>query len=104
MNSPASEKVLTTLTELLAQREYYSAHQKARTAATRLLTTRSGPTSTTFDDKAQDAAYLLWEGARRLMEQGQVGSGIDLAGYLVEVWSSRNVTCGDDERGTLCVC
>lgn len=98
MNSPGNERMLTTITDLLKQQEFYSAHQKARTAATRLLTTRSGPASTTFDAKAQDAAYLLWEGSHRLLEQGQVGSGVDLAKYLVDIWSSRGVACGDEER------
>ena len=98
MNSAANQRLLDTITELLNAQEFYSAHQKARTSATRLLTSRSGPAITSFDAKAQDAAHLLWEGARRLLEQGQIGSGVDLGKYLVEIWSSRGVTCGDDER------
>lgn len=93
--SPALAAVLT----LLDAEDFYSAHQKARTTATRLLSSRTGPASTTFDKKATEAANLLWEAGKRLLEKGQVGSGVDLATYLVEVWKARGVECGDEQRG-----
>lgn len=91
-----------TILDLITSSEYYSAHQKARTTATRLLSPRNGPAPTDFDKKAQDAASLLWETSRRLLEKGQVGSGADLAGMLVETWKSRGVECGEEQRGELC--
>ena len=94
-HSPALAAVLS----LLDAEDYYSAHQKARTTATRLLSSRTGPTTTTFDKKATEAANLLWEAGRRLLEKGQVGSGVDLATYLVEVWKARGVECGEEQRG-----
>lgn len=98
MNSSTNERALLAITELISAGEYYSAHQKARTTATRLLTTRSGPAITTFDEKAQDAAHLMWCSGRLLLESNQIGSGVDLAKYLIEIWSSRNVHCGEEER------
>ncbi|KAM0755335.1 cytoplasmic protein [Meredithblackwellia eburnea MCA 4105] len=98
-----TSSALSQIDALLLSSDYYSAHQKARTTAARLLAApRRGPASTapqTFDKKAQEAAELLWESARRLLEKGQVGSGADLAGLLVGVWESREVECGDKERG-----
>lgn len=96
--SPAAQRSMDTIQGLLDLSDFYGAHQKLRTAATRLLSSRTGPVSTAFDGKAQDAALLLGEGARLLLEKGQVGSGTDLAVYLIEVWSARGVACGDEQR------
>ncbi|KAK4051769.1 hypothetical protein OIO90_004593 [Microbotryomycetes sp. JL221] len=90
----------------LSARNYYDASQKIKGVATRLLAPpRRGPQPQPnadgfleFDKKAQDAAELLWTGARRLLEQGQVGSGVDLADMLIECWKSRGVKCTQDER------
>lgn len=96
---------LDQVVSLLAAGDFYSAHQKARTTAARLLAgprrATAAPTTATatFDKKAQDAAELLWETARRLLEEGQVGSGADLAIMLVGVWDARGVACGDQQRG-----
>lgn len=98
---------LTQLHESIAAGDHYSAHQKARTTATRLLAPpRRGPAPTPdangflpFDTKAQEAATLLYEGAVALLEKGQTGSGVDLAGYLCDVWKARGVACGAEERG-----
>lgn len=101
--SAAAQRNLDTVLELLAAGDAYGAQQKIRTSAARLLSTRNGPAVTTYDAKAQDAAGLLFEGARKLLENGQVGSGVDLALYLVEVWAARSVECGAEQRGQLCV-
>ncbi|GAA6030276.1 hypothetical protein JCM8097_009023 [Rhodosporidiobolus ruineniae] len=91
----------------LAQGDFYSAHQKARTTATRLLAPprRNPPPAGTqlpYDAKAQEAASVLWDAARKLLEQGQQGSGVDLAVMLVEdVWTARAVGCGKEERGKI---
>lgn len=88
------------LSSILAQvssGDFYSAHQKARTTSARLLSKSSSPTA--LDAKAVEAATLLWEVSKALLEKGQVGSGVDLAGLLVGVWKARGVECGERERG-----
>ncbi|GJN92702.1 hypothetical protein Rhopal_005737-T1 [Rhodotorula paludigena] len=98
--SAALQQVL----EHLDSGDFYSAHQKARTTATRLLAPprRNPPPAGSvlpYDKKAQEAAELLWDAARRLLEKGQVGSGVDLGVMLVDdVWAAREVGCGKDER------
>ncbi|GAA5856034.1 hypothetical protein JCM8547_002949 [Rhodosporidiobolus lusitaniae] len=93
--------------EHLDQGDFYSAHQKARTTATRLLAPprRNPPPAGAqlpYDKKAQEAAELLWDSARKLLEQGQQGSGVDLAVMLVEdVWTARGNGCGKDERAKI---
>jgi len=102
---------LQQLQESIAAGDHYSAHQKARTTATRLLAPpRRGPAPSPdsngflpFDAKAQEAATLLYEGAVALLEKGQTGSGVDLGGYLCDVWKARGVACGNEERGEFMV-
>ncbi|BGP17964.1 hypothetical protein JCM10213_003970 [Rhodosporidiobolus nylandii] len=95
------------ISDFLAAGDYYSAHQKARTTATRLLAPprRNAPppgSQLPYDKKAQEAAELLWDSARKLLEQGQQGSGVDLGVMLVEdVWTARNVGCGKEERAKI---
>lgn len=99
-----SSNALQQVQEHLDSGDYYSAHQKARTTATRLLAPprRNPPPPGTvlpYDAKAQDAASLLWDAARRLLEKGQVGSGVDLGVMLVDdVWLARAVGCSKEER------
>lgn len=116
LRSPALDEVLPRMSAALQQvlehlnsGDFYSAHQKARTTATRLLAPprRNPPPAGSvlpYDKKAQEAAELLWDAARRLLEKGQVGSGVDLGVMLVDdVWAAREVGCGKDERGQSCV-
>jgi len=106
-SSAAHQQVL----DFLTAGDYYSAHQKARTTATRLLAPprRGGPSpgstaTLPYDKKAQEAGQGLWDASRRLLEKGQVGSGVDLAVMLIEdVWKAREVGCGKEERGELTV-
>ncbi|GAA5977097.1 hypothetical protein JCM10908_004855 [Rhodotorula pacifica] len=101
--SSAHQQVL----DFLQSGDYYSAHQKARTTATRLLAPprRNAPpagTSLPYDAKAQEAADLLWDTARKLLEKGQAGSAVDLATMLVQdVWTARGVGCGKEERAKI---
>lgn len=103
--SAAHQQVL----DFLTSGDYYSAHQKARTTATRLLApprrnaAAAAPPAgdaLPYDAKAQQAAELLWDAARKLLEKGQAGSAVDLATMLVhDVWTARGVACGKQERG-----
>lgn len=114
MASADLPKSLLPLLPLLDQKDYYSFHQKLRTSAARLQSAprrRAGASAAgaspavaveghlPFDDKAKEAAALLWEGSRRLLEQGQLGSGVDAAGLLVDLWKTRGVECSTEERG-----
>lgn len=90
---------LSTVLSLLDSGDFYSAHQKVRTSVTRLLSSRSGPKSTIFDKKAQEASELLWQSSKKLLELNQIGSGSDLANFLIELYKSRSVECGEEQRG-----
>lgn len=103
--SPSFPLSVRNFLETLSTQPPYAAQQKARTSATRLLAGKRGAPAPAvgeilpFDGKAQEAGVLLWEASRRLLEMGEVGSGADLANYLVEVWKSRGVECGKEESG-----
>jgi hypothetical protein len=89
---------LTSILSQVSTGDYYTAHQKARTTSTRLLARAGSDPS-----RGVEASELLWEVARALLEKGQVGSGVDLAGLLVGTWKTREVACGEKERGALTV-
>ncbi|GAA5981882.1 hypothetical protein JCM11641_001930 [Rhodosporidiobolus odoratus] len=99
-----SSSAISQISTFLSSGDFYSAHQKARTTATRLLapSRRNLPppgTPLEYDTKAKEAAEVLWDSARKLLEQGQVGSGVDLGVMLVEeVWTARGVGCEKEER------
>ena len=111
----ADKRTRVMLANLLKNGELYAAHQKYRTTAARLLKTPApssfgtggsrGSTSSgsdapglPYDDDAVKAAELLYEGARALLEKGELGGGTDLTLYLLEVWRTRGVPCTDDTR------
>lgn len=78
--------------------DYYSAQQKARTSAVRLLAKSPG---IEFDKKAQEACDLLAQTSRTLLEKGQLGSGTDLGVLLCDTWTKKERACGDSERATV---
>ncbi|KAK7032748.1 hypothetical protein R3P38DRAFT_3312881 [Favolaschia claudopus] len=69
----------------------YEAHQKARTFASRY--TKSGQHDTAID--------VLFQSARELFKAGQSGSGVDLTGFLLEVYEAKGETVSDESRGRL---
>ncbi|KAJ7352280.1 hypothetical protein DFH08DRAFT_858438 [Mycena albidolilacea] len=69
----------------------YEAHQKARTFASRY--TKSGQYDTAID--------VLFQSARELFKAGQSGSGVDLTGFLLEVYEAKGETVSDESRGRL---
>jgi golgi to ER traffic protein 4 len=119
MPAPSLKRTLASIQSLTESGEYYAAHQvgpqtqdrtehgyphavprqKYRTSAARLLKAPPSTETLPFDSKAQEAVELLWDGARSLLEKGQLGSGTDLGLYLIDVWNTRGVVCGNDERG-----
>lgn len=104
------------LNNLIKNGELYGAHQKYRTSAARLLKTpapsafgtgklslhaQAGQTKQEYDDAAKDAAELLYEGAKSLLERGEFGGGTDLTLYLLDTWASRAVPCTDENRNKI---
>ncbi|KAJ7284401.1 hypothetical protein C8J57DRAFT_1119279 [Mycena rebaudengoi] len=69
----------------------YEAHQKARTFASRY--SKSGQYDTAID--------VLFQSARELFKAGQSGSGVDLTGFLLEVYDSKEEPVSDESRGRL---
>ncbi|KAG6889002.1 hypothetical protein C0995_004470 [Termitomyces sp. Mi166 len=69
----------------------YEVHQKARTFASRYV--KSGQYDTAID--------VLFQSARELLKAGQTGSGIDLAGFLLEVYETKGEVVSEQSRGRL---
>ncbi|KAG6831509.1 hypothetical protein H0H92_009777 [Tricholoma furcatifolium] len=66
----------------------YEAHQKARTFASRYV--KSGQYDTAID--------VLFQSARELLKSGQTGSGVDLAGFLLEVYDTKGEAVTEESR------
>ncbi|KAF5353775.1 hypothetical protein D9757_013862 [Collybiopsis confluens] len=69
----------------------YEAHQKARTFASRYV--KSNQYDVAID--------VLFQSSRELLKTGQPGSGVDLAGFLLEVYDSKGEVVSDESRGRL---
>ncbi|KAF8071578.1 hypothetical protein FPV67DRAFT_1411743 [Lyophyllum atratum] len=69
----------------------YEAHQKARTFASRYV--KSAQYDTAID--------VLFQSARELFKTGQAGSGVDLAGFMLEVYDTKGEPVSDESRGRL---
>lgn len=67
----------------------YEAHQKARTFAARYVK------SSQYDI----AIDVLFQSSRDLLKAGQPGSGVDLGGFLLEVYDTKGEPVTDDSRG-----
>ncbi|KAF9072628.1 cytoplasmic protein [Rhodocollybia butyracea] len=69
----------------------YEAHQKARTFASRYVK------SSQYDV----AIDVLFQSSRELFKTGQPGSGVDLAGFLLEVYETKGESVTEESRGRL---
>ncbi|KAJ8520568.1 hypothetical protein ONZ45_g2644 [Pleurotus djamor] len=69
----------------------YEAHQKARTFAARY--NKSGQHTTAID--------VLFQSARELFKVGQTGSGVDLAGLMLDIYESSGEGVTDESKGRL---
>lgn len=67
----------------------YEAHQKARTFASRY--NKSGQYDTAID--------VLFQSARELLKTGQPGSGVDLAGFMLDVYDTKGQSVTPESRG-----
>ncbi|KAF9026484.1 DUF410-domain-containing protein [Hymenopellis radicata] len=90
----SSSRALTTIIPLV-ETSPYSAHQKARTFASRYVQ----------HDQYPAAIEVLFETAKELYKKGEQGSGTDLAVFLVDVYEKAGIRldgAGADEiRGRL---
>jgi hypothetical protein len=85
---PSSSRALATILPLIQSSQAYEAHQKVRTFASRYV--KSGQYDTAID--------VLFQSARELLKIGQAGSGVDLAGFMLEVYEIKGETVGDESR------
>ncbi|KAJ7470795.1 hypothetical protein FB451DRAFT_1252276 [Mycena latifolia] len=88
--SSSSSRALNAILPLIASAPY-EAHQKARTFASRY--TKSGQYDTAID--------VLFQSARELFKTDQAGSGVDLTGFLLEVYEAKGEPVSDESRGRL---
>lgn len=114
MPAPSTAKTTTLILSQVEQGEYYSAHLKAvRSCSSPRVTASDEPAAqrstaarllkgTEYDEKAKEAATMLFTSAQALLQKGQAGSGSDLALYLIDTWSTRDVECSETERGKGC--
>ncbi|CAK5269420.1 unnamed protein product [Mycena citricolor] len=84
----ASSRALNAILPQIANSPY-EAHQKARTFASRY--TKSGQYDTAID--------VLFQSARELFKAGQAGSGVDLSGFMLEVYDAKGEPVSEESRG-----
>lgn len=68
----------------------YEAHQKARTFASRY--NKSGQYDIAID--------VLFQSARELLKTGQPGSGVDLGGFMLDVYDTKGEKVTPESRGS----
>lgn len=88
-STQSSARALTAILPLIESGQPYEAHQKARTFAARYA--KSAQYDVAID--------VLFQSARELFKNGQMGSGTDLTGFLLEVYESKGETVQDESRG-----
>ena len=84
----SSSRALAAILPLIESSQAYEAHQKARTFASRYV--KSGQNDTAID--------VLFQTARELLKVGQTGSGVDLAGFLLDVYETKGEGVGEESR------
>ena len=88
-SAASSARALNAILPLISSGQPYEAHQKARTFASRY--TKSAQYDTAID--------VLFQSARELLKTGQQGSGVDLAGFLLDVYVSKGEGISEESRG-----
>ncbi|KAI8445120.1 cytoplasm protein [Phakopsora pachyrhizi] len=90
MPIPSLERTLRSIQKLVEDQEWYSAHQKYRTSAARLL-------KSSDQSSIRDAISLLFEGSK--YSYRKIGSGTDLALMLIrDVYVSKKVEYRSEDR------
>jgi hypothetical protein len=88
-SAASSARALNAILPLISSGQPYEAHQKARTFASRY--TKSSQYDTAID--------VLFQSAKELLKAGQQGSGVDLAGFLLDVYESKGEGVSEESRG-----
>lgn len=91
VSSQSSERALTAILPLISSGQAYEAHQKARTFAARYVKSRPPAYDIAID--------VLFQSARELLKAGQFGSGVDLTGFMLEVYEGKGEEVGEESRG-----
>ena len=89
-----STKALNAILPLISSGQAYEAHQKARTFAARYAKSPAAGSKDTAID-------VLFQSSRELLKAGQMGSGVDLGAYLLEVYDIKGETVNAESRGML---
>jgi hypothetical protein len=89
VSATSSARALGAILPLITAGQPYEAHQKARTFASRY--SKSSQYDTAID--------VLFQSARELFKTGQQGSGVDLSGFLLDVYESKGEVVSDESRG-----
>ena len=90
----SASKALSAILPLISSNQPYEAHQKARTFASRYSKSKQYDT----------AIDVLFQSARELLKIGQLGSGTDLAGFLVDVYDTKGEEIGQESIGKRSTC
>jgi len=88
--SSSSSRALNAILPQIASSPY-EAHQKARTFASRYA--KSEQYDTAID--------VLFQSARELLKAGQSGSGVDLTGFLLDIYEAKGEPVSEESRGRL---
>lgn len=88
----SSTRALSAILPQIAAGRSYEAHQKARTFASRYIKA----------EQYDVAIEVLYESAREMLKAGQAGSGIDLAGMLLDVYEKADIKVDDVSKGEDC--
>ncbi|CED83811.1 Uncharacterized conserved protein [Phaffia rhodozyma] len=88
-NQPTNPAEILPSLQSLVQTNAYSAHQKTRTTAARL----------SAHGHVDAATEVLFEISKALLKKGEVGSGVDLAVFMINTTESKNELFGDVVRG-----
>jgi hypothetical protein len=94
VSATSSARALGAILPLITAGQPYEAHQKARTFASRY--SKSSQYDTAID--------VLFQSARELFKTGQQGSGVDLSGFLLDVYESKGEVVSDESRGWCSFC
>jgi golgi to ER traffic protein 4 len=94
VSATSSARALGAILPLITSGQPYEAHQKARTFASRY--SKSSQYDTAID--------VLFQSARELFKTGQQGSGVDLSGFLLDVYESKGEVVSDESRGRCSFC
>lgn len=85
----SATRALNAILPLISSSQAYEAHQKARTFASRYV--KSGQYDTAIE--------VLFQSARELFKAGQAGSGVDLTGFMLDVYETKGEVVSEESRG-----